>query len=182
MISFLINSIGKWKLDRKYAKFSRQPAAINLLYMEKAIVVFNITDEENYQQIFNFSRGLKTKEGFRYLTMVGFNGKKELPSFVDSNQVKVLDTENCSIYGYPNDEFAAPILEEEYDLLIDFTQKSFVPTDYFLALTKAKTKVGITNSENEYLFDLLIELKDNSDIAMYQKETIRYLKMINKDN
>ena len=182
MINFLINSIGKWKLDRKYAKFSRQPSAINLLYMEKAIVVFNITDEKSYQQIFNFSRGLKTKEGFRQLTMIGFNDKKELPSFVDVNQVKVLDATNVSSFGFPSDEFSLPILKDEFDLLIDFTQKSFVPTDYFLAFTKAKTKVGITNSDNEYLFDLLIELNDSSDLATYQKEAIRYLKMINKDN
>lgn len=182
MMKFLINSVGKWKLERKYAKISRNPAAINLMYMEKAIVVFTITDEKAYQQIFNFSRGLKTKEGLRNLTMIGFNDKKELPSFVDANQVKVLDAENISVFGFPNEDFSLPILNEKYDLLIDFTEKSFVPTDFFLALSNAKTKVGLTNSENEDLFDLLIDLKDNSDLATYQKEIIRYLKMINKDN
>ena len=181
MINFLINSIGKWKLERKYAKFSRKPEALNLLYMESALVVFNITDEKTYNEIFNFSRGLKTKEGFSRLTILGFNAKKELPSFVDANQVKVLEAKSISVFGFPNEKFSDSILNDEYDLLLDFTQKSFVPTDWFLAMSKVKTKVGLTNSSNEELFDLLIELKDTSDIVTYQKEAIRYLRMINKD-
>jgi hypothetical protein len=113
--------------------------------------------------------------------MVAFSGFKEIPAFVDTDKVRVFDKKMVSLFGIPTDEFALPILNNTYDLLIDFSKESFVPTDYFLALSDAKTKVGGTNPAKEYMFDLLIDIKENQNVTEFSNQVIRYLKMINKD-
>ena len=181
MIDLLVNTIGKWKLGRRYANASRKPVAINLLYMKTAVLVFHISDENHYHKIISFGESLKTKEGFSKVYYVAYVATKEVPSFVNSEKVKIFDSTQVNIYGIPKDEFASAILKTEVDLMIDFTEKSFVPTDYFLALIQAKTKVGLANPEKEYIFDLMIEISDNQNITEFATQVIRYLKMINKD-
>ncbi|MFT6802067.1 MAG: hypothetical protein ACJA2N_001250, partial [Salibacteraceae bacterium] len=54
-----------------------------------------------------------------------------------------------------------------------------MPTEYFLTLIDAKTKVGRDNSVHQKIFDLLINQK-GSDKKEYLKSVIHFLKMINK--
>ena len=68
----------------------------------------------------------------------------------------------------------------DFDLLVDFTPISFVPTDYFLALVNAKMKVGPKSGiKNEFL-DLIIDIPLKSTFLELSKNIFRYLEMINK--
>ena len=178
MIGLLTNSLGKWKLANLVKKVDRKPVAMNLDHMESALVVFHINTAEEYKVVTDFCFYLKRNEGLNRVDIMAFCGAKEIPEFVDQNNVKVFGPKECNIYGIPEGSYLNP--NKSYDLLVDFTPVSFVPTDAILALTEAKTKVGYHQDEKEYIFDLIIDVADNQLHLDYSKNIIRYLKMINK--
>jgi hypothetical protein len=180
MIGALVNTYGKWKLKKLFAKSARVPVAMNIQEMKTTILVFEITDESSFLKVSAFASKLKQTHGFSKVNFLGFNKLKELPSFILENEVKVLGLSEIDMSGVPKPEFTKAILGDDYDLLVDFTQESLLPTDYFLALINAKTKVGQANKDKEYIFDLLIELEDKTDVTGYLENVVRYLKMINK--
>lgn len=180
MIGFLANSIGRWQLKRRFNILNRDAEAINISKMESAILVFSITDEKDYTDILQISTSLKRDEGIGHVTLLAYNSNKEIPVFVDDQLVVVFGDKEVDFSGIPKDEFASKVLQQKFDLMIDFTTDSFLPTDYFLALLNAKTKVGANNNEKGYIFDLLIDIPIESNKLELSKNIIRYLKMINK--
>ena len=146
--------------------------------METALIVFHINSEESYKVAFDFSVYLKRKEGLSKVGLIAYCGEKEIPTYVDEKKVKVFGPKECNVFGIPVNEILDQ--NQKYDLMVDFTPKSFLPTDCILALTNAKTKVGYHNDEKEYIFDLIIDVSENQLNLDYSKNIIRYLKMINK--
>jgi hypothetical protein len=178
MIGFIVNSVGKWKLANLVKKNTRKAIAMNLDHMESALIVFHVNSEESYKVVTDFALYLRRNEGLNKVDLIAYCGAKEIPNYVDKKKVKVFGPKECNMYGIPINEFLNS--SQDYDLMVDFTPESFLPTDSILALSEAKTKVGYHNEEKEYIFDLIIEVSDNQLYLDYSKNIIRYLKMINK--
>jgi hypothetical protein len=178
MIGFLVNTLGKWKLRKLVQANKRIPQAINLESIESAILVFDITNNQDYNEITGFASYLRRQEGLSSVKMVAYYSGKEKPSFVDENAILVFGNKECNAFGIPNQvEFDFKV---QFDLLVDFTSDSLVPTNYFLGQVNAKTFVGKGGTEKEEWFDLIIDIPVDSGISMYKENILRYLKMINK--
>ncbi len=178
MIGFLVNTLGKWKLRKLFEANKRIPQAINLESIESAVLVFDITTNKDYDEISGFATYLRRNEGLNSVKMIAYHSEKEIPSFVDEKTVLVFGKNECNAFGIPNQvefDFKTP-----FDLLVDFTSDSFVPTNYFLGQINAKTFVGKGGSEKEEWFDLIIDIPNNSGLSIYKENILRYLKMINK--
>ena len=180
MIGFLANSIGRWQLKKQFAKVNRETEAINISQVKKAVLVFTVLDEKEYTDILKISTDLKREEGISELTLLAYNPNKEIPKYIDDQQITLFGEKDLGITGIPKSEFAMELMREKFDLLLDFTPESFLPTDYFLALLYAKTKVGRVNDEKDYIFDLIIDIPIEATLLDLSKNMIRYLKMINK--
>ncbi len=179
MIAFLANSIGKWLLKKGVEKSKRVPEAIHISEMNSGLLVFDINTESRYQEILAFQKKLKV-EAISQISLLGFTLEKELPSFINEEQVQVLGKKDLSLWGIPKDEFHQQLMKKDYDLMIDCTENMEVPTDYIMALVQAKTKVGKPNPENEYIFDLLIDGSKEEGVDAFSKNVIHFLKMINR--
>lgn len=179
MIILLANTIGRWILKRGIEKDKRTPVALNLLEMKTAILVYDIKSQKEWDHILNFKKVLLS-EGFEKVTLMGFSMEKEMPSFVDNQMTQVLGRKEIRFWGIPVDAFNQKFFSQKFDLMVDCTEKSVLPTDYLMALVHAKTKVGVSNPENEYIFDLLIDSDKKEDFVKYVKNVIHFLKMINR--
>lgn len=179
MIKFLANTIGRWILKRGVEKDKRTPIALNLLEMKTAILVYDILGLKEWDQILSFKKVLLS-EGFEKVALIGFSMEKEIPSFVDSQMTQVLGRKEIRFWGTPVDAFNQKFFNQKFDLMVDCTGQSVLPTDYLMALVHAKTKVGASNPENEYIFDLLIDSDKKEDFIQYVKNVIHFLKMINR--
>lgn len=180
MIGFLANSIGRWQLKKQFAKVNRETEALNIAKVKKAILVFTVLDEKSYTDVLHISTTLKRDEGIDDLRLLAYNPNKEIPTYIDDQQVTLFSETDVGITGIPKSEFSLELLRTKFDLLLDFTSGSFLPTDYFLALLYAKMKVGKFNSGKNYIFDLIIDIPEESTNLELSKNMIRYLKMLNK--
>jgi len=71
-------------------------------------------------------------------------------------------------------------LENQFDMLIDYTNADTVFKKYLVAKSNAKFKVGLANIDNR-LYDFMIAL-NTSDIKLFNKELVKYLKILKKVN
>ena len=179
MVSFLASSVGKWQLSRLFSKKERISEALNLSAMNTAILLFDIDTQKEYECIVSFVKRLK-KEGLKSVEVVTYCSEKIVPAYIAQNEVRVITKSEVNLFGFPNEKWNTQVLANSYDLLIDCTQEIKMPTHYLLALIDAKTKVGKGGTENEYIFDLLIDQKELI-LEEYLKSVIHFLKMINKD-
>lgn len=178
MIGFLANSIGKWQLKRRYSKLNRAPEVLNLSNIKSARVVFFIEDERSYDEFLKISNQLR-RESIEKVSLVGYYSTKEIPNFVDEQLVFCVGLKDLGITGMPINEKLNSVLNENLDLLLDFTTKSFFPTDLILALTNAKVKVGKATNEKQYIFDLIIDIREKAPADELFTNMMTYLKMLN---
>ncbi|MFT5877126.1 MAG: hypothetical protein ACI8SA_000983 [Dokdonia sp.] len=178
MMEFFANTIGRWLLGRKWMRLERNSVALNLSAMNSAVVIFDIGTESDYQLVIELVKVLKL-EGVNAILVLGYCEEKVSPTYLDASIVRVLTKSEIRFMGFPTEEYSKRILNDSFDLLIDFTDKDKMPTEYFLTLIDAKTKVGRDNSVHQKIFDLLINQK-GSDKKEYLKSVIHFLKMINK--
>ncbi|MGB0806922.1 MAG: DUF6913 domain-containing protein [Salibacteraceae bacterium] len=178
MIGFLANTIGKWKLERAALNSNRISEAINLSEMKSAILIFDLTEKLEYQKIVEFVKLLKS-ENVKQVEVIGFTLNKEIPTFINKSLVKVLGKDDINFFGIPSENFCDAIFDQSFDVMIDCTRSSNIPTDFLLANINAKTKVGSPQKETDEYFDLLVNT-NNNELNDYMKNVIHFLKMINK--
>tara|TARA_R110002050_G_scaffold204327_1_gene339663 strand:- start:149924 stop:150460 length:537 start_codon:yes stop_codon:yes gene_type:complete len=177
-MSFLVNTLGKWKVGKLFQQNRRIPEALNLERIESAILVCNITDSQSYKEVQDFATYLKRSEGLSSVKVICYFDQKEKPTFVNEESDLVFGKKDCNIFGLPNKveyNFKKPV-----DLLVDFTSKSCVPTNYFICQINAKTVVGKQDDEKGDWFDLIIDIPKEKGLPVYKENILRYLKMINK--
>jgi len=180
MIGFIVNSIGRWQLKRRFNILNRSVEALNMSNIKSALLVFHITNEKSYMEMLEISTNLKRNYTVGKVDMLAYCSTKEIPKYVDDQLVTILQNKQIDFTGIPKDDFSKPILTMDFDLLVDFTPISFLPTDYFLALVNAKMKVGPKSGiKNEFL-DLIIDIPLKSTLLELSKNIFRYLEMINK--
>lgn len=177
-MNFLYNSIGKWRLNRAYAKLKRVPRSISFNEVDSVVLVGVVNTEDEANQLIGVKNVLFKNEGVANIHILAYFEGKETPSYFPKD-VHYFSKQDLNFIGEPKNPELKKLLKKDFDLLLDFTPNSFFPTDYFLALLHAKSKVGSNNSEKEYIFDLIIENASKTGVLDLSKIMIRYLKMLN---
>ena len=122
------------------------------------------------------------------LQLYGFGPKKQAmtPSTFNFN---ILDYEKTNCLLRTDKVLLQNMSETEFDLVIDLTTRSIVPTDYLLVVANAKCKVGKKKSDiaqTDFMIDLpqkevssdeMIDLSYNEERYLFD-QIIFYLKQI----
>lgn len=82
-------------------------------------------------------------------------------------------------WGLPKPEKTEEFININFDLLLNVALEQNLVTDYIMALSQAKFKVGWSPNENNY-FDLNINIGENVDAMYLAKQQIFYLAQLNK--
>jgi len=85
---------------------------------------------------------------------------------------------HVSLTGKIKSKEVSDFLNQEFDMLIDYTAADTIFAKFLTAMSKAKFKVGYF-TEDENLYDLMINVPiDNT--KEFNNELIKYLKILNK--
>jgi len=126
-----------------------------------------------------------TLEGFETLANSLHILEKDLKIIYHSETTKNLTTLGQNSFTSKdfswNGTFVNPVLSEfldrEYDVLIGYSSQKNKFIDFVVSHGKATLKVGL-DSGNANLYDLIFKIKSN-DYALFEKELVKYLQIIN---
>ena len=89
-----------------------------------------------------------------------------------------LNKKDFNLLGLPNEEAGKKLRSKEYDVLIDINQKNSSAGKALSLVLKAKCKVGHNSLAYANLFDISMDLKENTNLENYLKQVLNYLMMI----
>ena len=104
MIGFLINSIGKWQLGRRFLKLNRIGEALNLKAIQSAVLIMEINSEQELKEVNAFTKLLR-EENVDRVEVIGFSNDKELPEYLKQLKGKVFIKKEVSLLGIPKETF-----------------------------------------------------------------------------
>lgn len=167
---------GRFITNRKEKKLNRKRAVVNMDNAKSAGVLFDATDQKQYNTALEFikfleSKGIKTQG-------LGIVNSKELMDFhTEKKGIALFTQKELSYFFKPKNEDANQFLNQEFDLLIDLTLDYYLPIQYTVALSKAKFKVGRFLEENSY-YDLMIDISKNKTVSFLIEQMKHYLSII----
>jgi len=162
----MIKKIAAYLFRKKLVQFSknvtRTKAFVNYDWAKSILLLF----ESNYSE-----RNPETKRIIEQLqldgkkvTAIGYVEKKQIvtPAYPD---FRILYTKDHNIFQKPESSVLTFVQENEFDLLIDITNREFLPLMYVALYANAKCKSGMKKSEAD-LFDFSIDINE----MLYEKE------------
>jgi hypothetical protein len=170
---------GKYLLRAEAEHVRRVKTAFNMFEARTFVILFEgsrIDDVDLVKKYVNYLKEMKKK-----VRVIGFFNTEFPPDFTYSK----LDYEFFSIkelnwHMKPSGTFVRSFLEEEFDVLIDLNFEDHFPLTYLSTLSNAHFKVGKFSTENQQIFDLLIDTAKGKTFKYLLQQVDIYLQMINK--
>lgn len=137
-------------------KVVRQSKIISLPRAQKIGFLCEITDEDSYKEIFALFSQIQRNN--RNLWLMGYIDSKEVPFYcIQQLTADYFSNKELNWYGKPIKVQIFDFANTEFDILIDFTNRSLLPIRSILSLSRAKFIIGANNSNKGY-YDLHIDL------------------------
>jgi len=172
-------SIGRLVLRRKISHLKRKKFRGNILSARKLGIIWDATNVADFPVISQFHQ--KMLERSIDVKVLGYYPEKELPDKLTAVRfLTCLKPEDINLSYRPVSKDANEFINTSFDILIDTNFRNVFQLEYISSLSAAGLKVGIFDNGYEHSpFDLMIDVKKNSDINNYLTQAVRYLEMIN---
>jgi len=147
----MINRIKKYLLTRdlKNHKVSRNKQIVSLEKTRTLGILCQITHEESYKEIYDLFSKLHSPQ--RTLRLLGYIDQKEVPYYcLPQLSADYFSNKNLNWFGKPHFAQLNDFVNNDFDILIDFSKDDLMPLRYILTVSKSKLIVGA----NEYARDL----------------------------
>lgn len=153
MFDFIKNySLNKYLAANAY---ERERRVVSLKQAQAIGMVCEITDEDSYKNYFAVFSKLQTM--CSKVQLIGYIDDKMVPFYcLEQLAADYFCKKNINWYGKPEMVQIDDFVKTDFDMLIDFTQRSLAPVKYILTLTHSKFVVG-GNLEHRDYYDLLID-------------------------
>lgn len=157
--------------NRKLVGLLKMASAISSKEI-KQVIVFLDDDSEKEKiknevlSLFNIS-----KSG---IEMVVFQQKINK----EQNLEDIITPKDFGWFGKTNSEKLKTILTKKYDLLINYSKVDNLYSNLLLLQCKAGFRTGFKHLDNRF-YDLIIDCK-SKDLELFNKELLKYLKILNK--
>ena len=175
----LKENIGRFLLRRKLKHFNREKQIQNFSTTKTAGIVFTLNGNESHlQHVVEFIEFLY-KHNIE-VNYIAFTNSKKLPSYFNSVEgLKLYTRKNLTWHQHIKDQETITFAEQEFDMLIDLSEKNCFPIEYIISTSKAKFKVGRFVNKPQ-LYDFMIDLTNNTDDTSFYIEQLKhYLNLIN---
>jgi hypothetical protein len=96
-----------------------------------------------------------------------------------AHETNSLSSKDLNWWGIPKPEFTNEFLNVSFDILFCLALNHNFQTDYMVALSKAKFKIGSSVTNNN-LFDLNIKIEENQDAKYLAEQQLFYLSQLLK--
>jgi len=89
-----------------------------------------------------------------------------------------IDKRNIGMFGDIKEEVVNHILTQKYDFVINADLYPNIYSDYLLAKSKSKCKIGRFFDDHDKFYDLMIQTNDGSDQEYYLNQVYHYIKQL----
>jgi len=171
----MINFIKKLLLKRclKNYKVARVKQITSLEKTKALGILFQITDEESYKEVYELFSKLHSPK--RTVWLIGYINQKEIPYFcLQQLSADYFSNKNLNWYGKPNFVQLNDFTKKDFDILIDFSRNDLPPLRYILTASHAKLIVG-ANEHTQDLYDVFIMDETHCDSLSLLKTIHNYL-------
>lgn len=135
--------------------YERERRVVSLKKAQTIGMVCEITDEDSYKNYFAIFSKLQSMAS--KVQMLGYIDDKVVPFYcLEQLAADYFCNKNINWYGKPEMVQIDDFVKNDFDMLIDFSQRSLAPIKYVLTLSHANFLVG-GNEEHRDYYDLLIE-------------------------
>lgn len=170
---------GNYFLSREITELHRNRRISNFQSARSFGLLFNADDPETYnlvKQYFKYLRDSKKK-----VHAIGYFDLKKLPQIEYSKlDYDFFTKKEINWWGKPTENFVKNFIDEEWDVLINFSLADSFPLKYIAAMSKAKMKIGQHQESNVDIYDLMISQPEGKSFKFFMRQVDHYLGIINK--
>lgn len=183
-MTFIINikdKFGKRKIKKILKLNNRRVKVTNFANAHSIGVVYPISTID-YQDLANkYIDFLRGEIGFKTIVAIGFYEGKDLPNFIsdDSIKHKYFTRKNLNFSRLGQGKDIEEFIQQEFDILIDFSRDFVVPIKHLVASSQAKLKIGRYSLENENFYDFMINMDEKAPVSEFLKEVNTFLTRVN---
>jgi hypothetical protein len=172
-------NIGAAKLEKKLAVIKRKKSFTSFRNVKRIGIVWDASCMDDFSYLSGFIQKMSSRNII--VDVLGYFPGKELPDkYTAVRYLKCFKKNEINFFFAPVSNEAYNFIDTQFDILIDLNFKKQFPLSYVTSLSSAKFKVGLfEDSIEKSPFDLMMEMKDLSDIENYLSQVIYYLEMIN---
>jgi len=182
-MSFFSNlkaQIGNYFLKRDIKTQQRKREVVNFQSAKNIGLLFDANDPEEYDLVKKYLKYLKDAK--KKVKAIGFFNSKHIPQMEYSKlDYDFFTKKELNWWDKPTNVPVKNFVEEEYDILINFSLKESFPLIYITGISKAKFKVGKYTDKND-VYDLMIEQPEGKDFKFFMRQIDHYLGIINATN
>lgn len=169
-----------WLLARALKRLSRRKRTMGYRQAASFGILYDASSEENYRQITLLVKDLQQDQ--KKVKTLGLVNLKKMPEYAFPK----LTFEFCSPKDFawdytPKSQSVRDFIAQEYDVLIDLSSAKMFHLKYLAATSGAAFKVGRYHDQQVNIFDLMLQVNDDTPHRETIEHTIFYLKMINND-
>lgn len=169
--------IGSRVLKKKLKGFLRTTRVHNFETANTAVLLFDASQTDAFKVIKSFRDFLK--EHSIKSSVYGYINQKEVPQeMLFWKDIFTITRADLNWYLKPGGEVADRFMQEDPDILIDFSLDQALELQYLVKLSTASFKIGcFTEEKNDY--DLMIALTDQRDMAFLSEQIRHYVSILN---
>ena len=169
---------GEYFLKKEASGLYRKKEAINFATAKNIGILFDATDAEGFELVKKYIKFLKDSK--KRVRSIGFYNAKEIPELQYSKlEYDFFTKKQVNWHFKPSDPLIKNFVEEEFDILINFTVHKCLPLVYIAALSKAKFKIGKHFPKYEMYYDLLLDVEEGKGLKYFMRNVDVYMNMIN---
>lgn len=144
-------------------------------------VLFTVSDEDAYHKIEGIVKVFQNSQ--KNVKVIGFVNQRFIPAFIIPKlSYDFITLKDLNWYKKPVSSFVKGFINEEFDILIDFSMEDLFPLQYISGLSRAKLKVGRYGSGHDKYYDVMIQADDLTGLEDYSDQITHYLTLLNSEN
>jgi hypothetical protein len=181
MANKLTAALKHWFLKRASSKINRTRNLIGYKQAHHIGILYDASNEENYRRITLLVKDLQQDQ--KKVKTLGYVIQKKMPDYAFPKLTfEFCNSKSFSLTQQPITSNIKDFAENNFDILLDLTPSKLDHMKYISAVSGSKMKVGIYDEKYLDIYDLLLQLNENSTLEETIEQTLHYIKMINNDN
>jgi hypothetical protein len=149
----------------------------NFRSAERIGLLYKDLDKETYEGILNYCDFLKRKFDVKTVHFIAYVDSKEkkIPEYQRQTiDAQFFTRQDLNWHMRPVQNVTS-FLEQDFDILIDFSGGNVVPLNFLMKESNARMKVGIKGSKAERYCDFMIDMGDQFGMDKYIEQLNLYL-------
>ena len=167
------------QLRKELSNISREKGVVNLVDARSIGVLYNIHNEESYNQILSFLKTLKADQ--RTVIAMGFYNDKKLPTYLNQSVYNsIIYLKDLNWYLKPVNQYVTNFYKEKFDICLNISLEDHYPLHYMMAHSDSKLRVGKYSVTYQDYYDLMIKPDEGTSQQDFIENMMHYLKLINQ--